>query len=89
MVTEAIAAGVPILSTRIDGSVGILGEDYPAYFDVGDAPALASLLRRCYEDPAFLADLQQRILALQPLVDPALERASWADLLQELALTRA
>src|SRR5262249_24559408 len=37
VVTEAIAAGVPVRSTRIDGSVGILGDDYPGYYPVGDA----------------------------------------------------
>jgi putative glycosyltransferase (TIGR04348 family) len=85
VVTEAIAAGVPVLSTRIDGSLGILGEDYPGYCEIGDAAGLAALLRRCEEQPAFLAELRQRVLALQPLVDPARERASWRDLIQELA----
>jgi glycosyltransferase involved in cell wall biosynthesis len=89
VVTEAIAAGVPVISTRIDGSVGILGDDYPGYFAVGDARELAALLRRCEDDPAFLADLKARVLALQPLVDPALERASWRELLGELAVTRS
>jgi putative glycosyltransferase (TIGR04348 family) len=84
VVTEAIAAGVPVLSTRIDGSLGILGDDYPGYFAVGDAAGLAALLRRCEDEPGFLEDLRQRILALQPLVDPARERASWRDVLKEL-----
>lgn len=87
VVTEAIAAGVPVVSTRIDGSVGILGEDYPGYYPVGDASALAALLRRCEDEPAFLADLRARVLALQPLVDPARERTSWRELVQELALS--
>lgn len=84
VVTEAIAAGVPVLSTRIDGSLGILGEDYPGYCAVGDAATLAALLRRCEEEPAFLIDLKRRVVALQPLVDPAHERATWRDLLHEL-----
>ena len=84
VVTEAIAAGVPVISTRIDGSVGILGDDYPGYHPVGDAPGLAALLRRCHDEPAFLADLRARVIALQPLVDPARERASWRELVQEL-----
>jgi putative glycosyltransferase (TIGR04348 family) len=83
-VTEAIAAGVPVLSTRIDGSLGILGEDYPGYFEVGDAAGLARLLERCEADPGFLDDLRRRVLALGPLVDPARERASWRELVGEL-----
>jgi putative glycosyltransferase (TIGR04348 family) len=84
VVTEAIAAGIPVLSTRIDGSLGILGADYPGYFPVGDAAALAELLARCEHDPAFVADLHCRIVALQPLIDPASERACWRALLAEL-----
>jgi putative glycosyltransferase (TIGR04348 family) len=76
VVTEAIAAGVPVVSTRIDGSLGILGDDYPGYFAVGDAPGLAELLERCELDPSFLDELRRRIVALCPLVDPAHERAS-------------
>jgi glycosyltransferase involved in cell wall biosynthesis len=85
-VSEAIAAGVPVVSTRIAGSLGILGDDYPGYIDAGDAPGLAHLLERCERDPGFLADLRARIAALQPLVDPARERAGWRDLLAELGL---
>jgi len=88
VVTEAIAAGVPVLSTRIDGSLGILGDDYPGYFEVGDAAGLAELLTRCEAEPGFLAELRTRVAELRPLVDPARERASWRALLQELAGTR-
>ncbi len=44
--SEAIAASVPVLSSRIPGSVGILGADYPGYFPAGDTDALAVLLAR-------------------------------------------
>jgi putative glycosyltransferase (TIGR04348 family) len=84
VVTEAIAAAVPVLSTRIDGSLGILGDDYPGYFAVGDAQGLAMLLQRCEQDPVFLDDLKRRVVALQPLVDPARERACWHELLEEV-----
>jgi putative glycosyltransferase (TIGR04348 family) len=84
VVTEAIAAGVPVVSTRIAGSLGILGETYPGYFEVGDAAGLASLLERCECEPSFLDELRARVIALRPLVDPARERASWRDLLRGL-----
>ena len=84
VVTEAIAAGVPVVSTRIAGSLGILGETYPGYFEVGDAEALARLLARCEGEPGFLDELRARIAALAPLVDPASERASWRELLRAL-----
>jgi putative glycosyltransferase (TIGR04348 family) len=86
-ITEAIAAGVPVLSTRIDGSLGILGEDYPGYFPVGDAARLAELLVHCKAEPPFLDELRARIAALAPLVEPALERESWRELTRELVRT--
>jgi putative glycosyltransferase (TIGR04348 family) len=88
VVTEAIAAGVPVLSTRIDGSLGILGDAYPGYYEVGDAAGLAALLERCETDAPFLADLRSRIAALKPLVEPARERASWKELIDELGGAR-
>jgi putative glycosyltransferase (TIGR04348 family) len=88
VVTEAIACGVPVLSTRIEGSLGILGEDHPGYFEPGDAQGLARLLLRCEREPPFLETLRARSLALRPLVEPARERQSWAELLGELGLLR-
>ncbi|HZX40285.1 MAG TPA: selenoneine biosynthesis selenosugar synthase SenB, partial [Myxococcaceae bacterium] len=58
VVSEALASNVPVLSTRIDGSVGILGPDYPGYFPVGDAAALAGLLGCAEEDAAYLPALE-------------------------------
>ncbi|HEX3759347.1 MAG TPA: selenoneine biosynthesis selenosugar synthase SenB [Kofleriaceae bacterium] len=86
VITEAIAAGVPVVSTRIAGSLGILGDDYPGYFAVGDAAGLAGLLERCERDPGFLDQLRARVLTLRPLVAPAAERASWQALLRGLGV---
>ena len=44
VVMEAICAGTPVLASRIDGNVGLLGAGYPGYFECGDAKALASAL---------------------------------------------
>jgi dimethylhistidine N-methyltransferase len=84
VVSEAIAAGVPVLSTRIDGSVGLLGADWPGFFPVGDAAALAALLHRCEAEPSFLDELRARTAALRPLVYPVRERRAWRRLLSEL-----
>lgn len=85
VVSEALAASVPVLSSRISGSLGILGADYPGYFPVGDTRALAKLLDRAETDRAFYASLRKHSRALRPLVHPALERRSWESLLRELA----
>ena len=83
-VSEALAAGVPVLSTRIGGSIGVLGADYPGLFDVGDERALAALLSRAESDAAFLAELASRCAELADLVRPEREREAWRALLAEL-----
>ena len=85
VVSEALASNVPVLSTRIDGSVGILGPGYPGYFPVGDAVALADLLLRAEEEAGFLERLRAALQPARALVDPARERAAWRELLVELA----
>lgn len=73
-VTEAIAVGIPVIGTRIDGNTGLLGTDHPGLFPVGDDAALAQLLLRLEHDRAALSVLQRRTDRLKPLTDPATER---------------
>jgi putative glycosyltransferase (TIGR04348 family) len=84
VVSEALACSVPVLSSRIPGSIGILGANYPGYFEVGDTEGLAALLARAEEDRAFLADLHRRVRSLTSLVSPARERDSWRRLIRDL-----
>jgi putative glycosyltransferase (TIGR04348 family) len=84
VVSEAIAAGVPVVSSHIAGSVGILGADYPGYFPVGDTQALADMLHRAETDARFYNALKARCRHLRPLVSPAREREGWRRLLREL-----
>lgn len=83
-VSEALALGVPVLSSRIPGSVGMLGVDYRGYFPPGDAAALAGMLRRAETDAGFLTGLAEACRARAWLADPAEERRRWAALLDEL-----
>src|SRR5262249_38103858 len=84
VISEAVVAGVPVISSRIDGSIGLLGEDYPGYFPVRDTQALAELLWRAETDIEFYQTLRDRCSRLRPLFDPAREKQSWEDLLREL-----
>jgi putative glycosyltransferase (TIGR04348 family) len=84
-VSEAMAAGVPVVSTRIDGSIGLLGADYPGFVEVGDAAALAQMLERAATDEGFLAELTRHVVARRHLVLPEQERQGWADLLAAVA----
>jgi putative glycosyltransferase (TIGR04348 family) len=84
VISEAVAAGVPILATRIDGSLGLLGRGYPGYYPVGDTEALARLLIRIETDPAFLKRLKRAIARRAPLFRPAREKAEWKSLIEEV-----
>jgi putative glycosyltransferase (TIGR04348 family) len=85
VVTEALACGTPVVSSRIEGSLGLLGEDYPGFFDAGDRAGLAALLARAAADVDFTAELGRRCRALAHLADPATELAGWRELLDEVA----
>jgi len=84
VLTEAIAAGVPIVSSRIDGSIGILGERYPGYFSTGDSRGLADLLLRLERDSEFYAELRGHVAQLAELTGPEREMRAWERLLAGL-----
>lgn len=84
VVSEAIVAGVPVLASRVDGNVGLLGGDYPGYFPVGDTGKLARLMRRIECEPAFVARLRRALRRRAPLFRPAREIAAWRRLLAGL-----
>jgi putative glycosyltransferase (TIGR04348 family) len=85
VVSEAITVRTPIISSRIPGSVGILGKDYTGYFPVGDTAALREQFERAECDHDFYRDLEQRVAALHSLVSAARERETWQALLRELS----
>ncbi|MEP7303430.1 MAG: selenoneine biosynthesis selenosugar synthase SenB [Caldimonas sp.] len=76
VVIEAMRSGTPVLASRIDGNVGLLGADYGGYFPVGDSAALAAALRRLRDEPAALDALRAQCRARAPLFEPARERDS-------------
>jgi putative glycosyltransferase (TIGR04348 family) len=88
VISEAVVTGVPVLSSRIPGSIGLPGPDYPGYFPVGETETLAHLLHRAEIDTFFLASLRDACARLAPRSDPAIERASWDQLLTVVSRKR-
>jgi putative glycosyltransferase (TIGR04348 family) len=87
VVSEALAAGVPIVSSAIPGSIGLLGADYPGYFPVGDTEGLATILYSVEQNIDGLhTALLERCASLRPLVDPAREERTFAEMLKKLDL---
>ncbi len=89
VIMEAVASGTPVLASRIDGNVGMLGADYAGYFPWDDAEALAALLVRCRESISgagddFMARLRAQCDARAPLFAPERERAALRRLVGDL-----
>ena len=73
VIVEAITAGTPVIASRMSGNVGMLGADYPGYFEVGDAAGLRDRLARLAEDRRSLVALERAARARRALFHPAAE----------------
>jgi glycosyltransferase involved in cell wall biosynthesis len=82
--SEAIVASVPVIASRIPGTVGILGANYPGYFTVGRTRELMQLMARAEMAPDFLALLRARGDRLAKLFEPSRERRAWEELLAKM-----
>lgn len=78
---EAISAGVPVVASAIEGSLGLLGAEYPGTYPAGDTGALATLLERAESDAAYLEQLTSWCAARAPLFSPERELEAWRDLI--------
>ncbi len=74
-VIEALRSGTPVLASRIDGNLGLLGADWPATFEPGDAAGLAQWLRRLRDEPALRQSLSDLAWARGADFAPERERA--------------
>ncbi len=85
VISEAIVDYVPIIASRIPGNIGLLGEDYPGYFEVGDTAGLTELMKRVEEDEDFFQELKTRCALLARCFRPEKEEQAWRDLLKEVS----
>jgi putative glycosyltransferase (TIGR04348 family) len=76
VVIEAIRSGTPVLVSRIDGNVGLLGPNYEGLFEPGDDAALAALLARARDETDMLPRLMAQLAPRAPLFAPERERAA-------------
>ncbi|MFC4259056.1 selenoneine biosynthesis selenosugar synthase SenB [Marinobacter lacisalsi] len=83
VVSEACRAGLPVLASDIAGNLGLLGEDYPGVYPVGDEAALAALMERAEKDPQWLDCLRAIVDTLAVNFTPEKERASLAEALDK------
>jgi glycosyltransferase involved in cell wall biosynthesis len=85
VVSEAAAHRLPVLASRIDGHLGLLGEDYPGYFQVGDPADLARLMLRFAQSAGYREDLRQALIQNTPaLTSPLSEKTQLKSLIERL-----
>lgn len=84
VVIEAIRSGTPVLASRIDGNLGLLGDTAGPGFEVGDDARLAALVEQMRDDPAMLARLAASQARRAPLFAPEAEQAGLRQLVQRL-----
>ena len=84
VVIEALCSGTPVLASRMDGNLGLLGEDWPGLFEVGDAAGLAAALVRLRDQPDTLAGLSHLAEARAADFAPEREQARLLALVNDL-----
>lgn len=78
VVVEAVTAGTPVVASRMSGNLGMLGDQYPGYFEVGDAAGLAGVVEHAHRDRGFFASLHTACAARASQFTPEAERAALA-----------
>jgi putative glycosyltransferase (TIGR04348 family) len=84
VIVEAVTAGTAVIASRISGNVGMLGREYPGYFDVGDESGLALRLVQAARDPRYLRELSAACARRRALFAPAAERRALLSLVGAL-----
>ena len=84
VVSEAIAIGIPVIASDIQGNRGLLGNKYPAYYPVGDQVALSKLLSKAESNRGFYQKMSHAITARQQITKPDLEQKSIEKLIKSL-----
>ncbi|HEY9098249.1 MAG TPA: selenoneine biosynthesis selenosugar synthase SenB [Thiobacillus sp.] len=87
VICEALAADVPVLASGIPGNIGMLGDDYPGYFPVGDEHQLAKLLWAAENDLDFYATLAQHARKRRGLMRPEMEASRLRQVVAEFEQT--
>jgi glycosyltransferase involved in cell wall biosynthesis len=70
VISEAVMASLPVIASDIEGSVGLLGADYPGYYPVQNTGALRERLLRAESDGEYYAELMAACAARRHLFTP-------------------
>ncbi len=84
VISEACVAGLPVIASKIDGTIGLLGKTYPGYFPYANTEKLKQLLLKAEQNQAFLNSLAKNCKAKTNLFTYAKEKNNMKKLLYSL-----
>ena len=83
---EAFTNRTAVISSRIDGVIGLLEtEDYPGFYPFGDTVALADMMEKLETDAAFYTELKFWADRMAPKFEPAREQEALRNLIANLS----
>lgn len=82
--SEAISAGVPIISSRNRCVESLLGSDYPGLFDTDNHHQLACLIEKFFVDHSFRELLKSNVSRASYQFSYDLEVEKWKNVIQEI-----
>ncbi len=83
-VGESIVLGVPVLASRIEGNVGMLGADYEGYFSPDDKQGLADLMSRVIHDADLSVRLRDQVKERSKIFLRENEKQDWIKVIQKI-----
>ena len=84
IISEAIMSDLPVIASRIEGSVGLLGLNYRGYYQVRNTNDLREIILKCEKDSIFYNSLIHQCRQMKKLFTPEYELHSWRKLLLSL-----
>jgi putative glycosyltransferase (TIGR04348 family) len=86
VIVEAVTGGTAVIASRISGNIGMLGRDYPGYFEPGDESGLARRLVQAWNDRLYRSSLDLACVRRKPLFTPAKEERAIRNLARALLM---
>ncbi len=84
VISEACVANLPVVASNITGSIGLLGKNYPGYYEVGNTLSLRNILLALESNYKFLNQLQKMCSAKGKQFTYSMEKNSWNKLINAI-----
>lgn len=85
VISDAVVNSIPILTSRMDASLGLLGEGYAGLFDIENTDQLLQLMIKLESDESLRKTILGQLNSAKPIFSPDKEFAAWEALLQSVA----